>query len=323
MAARQKMSRSGRRAAAAVSSLLAAAVAAYLLLLPDAGGPGREQISRALEGQSLPVPPPAPVSMKEAAYTVSMDRFWRRIKSITPEGSNIEGFYYPDLLTQHKSNGGITMRNTRLLNSIRIPKSASSALSVMARGLAGCHPDGYPCCVFPGDPVGSCPRKDLMCPLVTGCTDHRPNYIGNETIITSLRNPVKRSVSAFFYEPPHTSVKKGQPHTWEKFVENIQSPKYRNILTKMLNGAYAYDNFDGSKHTVPNAKSRLCSIEWFGLSEMPVASHKTLYETHDFRLLKPNPVIFGLPAKDAKPTEENAGGLRVNDSSEYKEFVST
>ena len=275
------------------------------------------------KGQSLPALPPAPVSIKEAAYTVSLDRFWRRIKSITPEGGNIDEFYYPDLLTQHKSNGGITMRNTRLLNSIRIPKSASSALSVMARGLAGCHPDGYPCCKFPGDPVGSCPRKDLMCPLVTGCTDHRPNYIGNETIITSLRNPVKRSVSAFFYQPPHTSVKKGQPHTWEKFVENIQSPKYRNILTKMLNGAYAYDNFDGSKHTVPNAKSRLCSIEWFGLSEMPVASHVTLYETHDFRLLKPNPVIFGLPAKDAKPAEESEDGLRVNDDSEYKVFLST
>lgn len=277
------------------------------------------------EGQRLPVPSPALVSMKGAAYNISVDRFWRRVKSITPEGGNILEFYYPDLLTQHQSNGGIIMKNTRLLNSIRIPKSGSSALSAIARGLAGCHPDGYPCCKFPGNPAGSCPRKDLMCPLVTGCTDHYPNFNGNETIVTSLRNPVKRSVSAFFYAPPHTSVKKGQPHTWEKFIENIQNPKYRNVLTKMLNGAYAYSSFDGSKHTVPNAKSRLCSIAWFGLSEMPVASHMTLYETHDFRQLKPNPVTFGVhvPAKDSKALEENTDGLRVNDNPEYKNFLST
>ena len=60
--------------------------------------------------------------------------------------------------------------------------------------------------------LGSRPRTDLMCPLVTGCTDLRPDYRRDETIITSLCNPVKRSVTAFFYvyAPPHTSLKKGR-----------------------------------------------------------------------------------------------------------------
>lgn len=260
---------------------------------------------------------------EEAAYSLSLDRFWRHIGAVTPEGANIENSYYTDLKSQHQS--AIGLRSTRVLNSVRIPKSGSSALSVTARALAGCHPDGFPCCKFPGDPKGSCPRKDLMCPLVTGCTDHRPDYRGDEAVITTLRDPVARSVSAFFYHYPHTSVKHGEPHTWTKFVENVQNPRYRNILTKMLNGAYAYDGFDELKHTVPRAKARLCSITWFGLSEMPVSSSVMLYETPQFRQLLPNPVAFGLPASGATAEDvaEEAGALRVNSDSEYREFLTT
>jgi len=143
----------------------------------------------------------------------------------------MEKFYYPDLKTQYQSNSSAITKMTGLLNIIRVPKAGSSALSVTARAIAGCQPDGYPCCKFPGDPKGSCPRTDLMCPLVTGCTGHSPNYQGDEAVITSLRNPVNRSVSAFFYAHPHTSVKPGEPHTWDKFIENIQSPSdYPNYI---------------------------------------------------------------------------------------------
>ena len=268
--------------------------------------------------------PDTRASWEEAAYSLSLDRFWRHIKAATPEGDSIENSYYPDLKAQHQSTIGL--RSTRLLNSVRIPKSGSSALSVTARALSGCHPDGYPCCKFPGHPVGSCPRKDLMCSLVTGCTDHRPDYDGDEAVITTLRDPVSRSVSAFFYHYPHTSVKHGESHTWEKFVENIQSPRFRNILTKMLSGSYSYVGFDEVKHTVSRAKARLCSIAWFGLSEMPVSSSMMLYETPQFRKLLPNPVAFGLQASDAAAAEhaaEKKDGLRVNSDSEYKEFLAT
>lgn len=270
------------------------------------------------------IPVGAGASWKEAAYALSLDRFWRHIEAVSPQGASIENSYYPNLKSQHQSK--IALRSTKLLNSVRIPKSGSSALSVTARALAGCHPDGYPCCAFPGDPEGSCPRKDLLCHQVTGCTDHRPNYQGDEPVITTLRDPVSRSVSAFFYHYPHTSVKHGEPHTWEKFVENIQSPRYRNILTKMLNGAYAYNDFDEMKHTVSRAKARLCSIAWFGLGEMPMSSSVMLYETPQFRRLLPNPVAFGLPASDTtgrNVVEEKETGLRVNSDSEYKEFLAT
>jgi hypothetical protein len=267
--------------------------------------------------------PPVTVSNEEAAYNLCMQRFWRRIKSMTPEGNVTDQFHYPDLKTQHQKNYGAITKKTRLLNSIRIPKAGSSALSVTARAIAGCQPDGYPCCKFPGHPEGSCPRKDLNCPLVTGCTGHNPDFRGDEAVITSLRNPVKRSVSAFFYTPPHTSVKQGERHTWDKLVENIQSPRYRNVLTKMLNGARAYDIFDESKHTVPNAKEKLCSMTWFGLSEMPITSHIMLYEMPDFRQLKPNPVVFGLSARETIAREEKTDGLRVNGDLEYNYFLST
>ena len=250
---------------------------------------------------------------EEVAFSLALDRFWRRIKA---EGSS----YYPDLKTQYQTTNKAITKKTKLLNSIRIPKSGSSVLSVKARALAGCSPDGYPCCAFPGSPKGSCPRKDLMCSLITGCTDHRPNYNGEEVTITSLRNPVSRSVSAFFYSPPHTSVKQGKPHNWDNFVANIETLRYRNVLTKMLNGAYAYDDFNESKHTISSAKARLCSMAWFGLSDMPISSSIMMYETPDFIKLLPNRVAFGLLTQEK---EKETSGLRVNNSSEYKNFLAT
>eukprot|EP00984_Skeletonema_dohrnii_P014051 scaffold5869_cov75-Skeletonema_dohrnii-CCMP3373.AAC.2 len=96
--------------------------------------------------------PDTHASWEEAAYSLSLDLFWRHIKAATPEGVSIENSYYPDLKAQHQSTKELRLRSTRLLNSVRIPKSGSSALSVTARALSGCHPDGYPCCKFPGDP---------------------------------------------------------------------------------------------------------------------------------------------------------------------------
>ena len=130
-----------------------------------------------------------------------------------------------------------------------------------------------------------------------------------------MRDPISRAVSAFFYCPPHTNVKPGKPHSWEKFAEHVQNPKMRNILTKMLCGTYAYAEFNELKHIVARAKSRLCSVAWFGLSEMPITSSMMLYETSEFQQLLPNPVAFGVS------NEKN--GLRVNNSTEYKKFLAT
>ncbi|KAL3801371.1 hypothetical protein HJC23_006981 [Cyclotella cryptica] len=274
-------------------------------------------------------------SEEESAYSLALSRFWSRVNATTSDTNTKPRPYYPNLQSQYQAQNPATdlLPTTTLINSIRIPKAASSSLSVIARALAGCQPEGYPCCGYPGDPVGSCPLPDLYCSHVTGCTDHRPNYDGDEAVVTSLRDVVSRAVSAFFYAPPHTNVPRGEVHTWEKFVENVQSRTRRNVLTKMLNGAYAYDAFDEARHTVANAKWRLCRIAWFGMSEMPLVSSLMLYETTAFRWLVPNPVVFGLPpvkdgAKDdevyekSKDGEEDKNvGLRVNSDTEYKEFL--
>ncbi|KAL7480296.1 hypothetical protein ACHAW6_007048 [Cyclotella cf. meneghiniana] len=277
-------------------------------------------------------------SKKESVYLLALSRFWSRVNSTAAAADNdsTNHRYYTDLQSQHQAlhnndNENDNNKNlppkTKLINSIRIPKAASSSLSVTARALAGCHPDGYPCCGYPGDPPGSCPKPGLFCPQVTGCTDHRPDFRGNEPVITSLRDPVSRAVSAYFYTPPHTTVAMGEAHTWELFVENVRSGRRRNVLTKMMNGAYAYDEFDEVGHTVVNATKRLCRAAWFGMSDMPVASALLLYETKEFRRLLPNPVVFGLPPpKEARnesitENEEGNSGLRVNNDEEYKEFL--
>ena len=128
-------------------------------------------------------------------------------------------------------------------------------------------------------------------------------------------------MSAFFYSPPHTSVKQGKPHNWDNFVANIETLRYRNVLTKMLNGAYAYDDFNESKHTISSAKARLCSMAWFGLTDMPISSSIMVYEMSDFIELLPNQVaFFGLLTQEK---EKETSGLRVNNSSEYKNFLAT
>ena len=95
-----------------------------------------------------------------SVYSLALERFWLRTKATAPVNS-IKKNYYVDLKSQYAATKAIN--STRLLNSIRIPKAGSSSLSVVARALAGCRPDGYPCCVWPGDPPGSCPRKGLKC----------------------------------------------------------------------------------------------------------------------------------------------------------------
>lgn len=224
------------------------------------------------------------------------------------------------------------MRSFKLLNTIRIPKAASSALSVTARALAGCKPDGFPCCLDNVHGIDTCPIANLYCPYVRGCVGHLPEYEFMdsslpiaESTITMVRHPVARGVSAFFYKPPHRPGNKC--FTWQCFLRDyISNPVYSNPMTKMLVGKYAYDpdwflndndnnnnnNSEGtnSNHTEMNmyenviqqAKDRLCRMQWFGISEWPLASALLLYESHPFSKLLPNPVVFGLPPTNITST---------------------
>lgn len=245
-------------------------------------------------------------SSKGAAFMLAERRFQMRSSSIHHKTAR-------DLFELFSSYG-MGRNMIQILNSVRVPKAGSSALSITARALAGCRPDGYPACRFPGSPPGSCPREGLMCSRVKGQTDHRPNYGGRWLpTITSLRDPTARLLSAFFYTEPHRP-EPASDHRWETFVEYIRMPKYRNVMTKMLSGSYAYDDYDETMHTVEKAKGRLCRMSWFYLVGMETAAALLLYETSPFDQLVPNPVVFDLPAvpvraKLTKPARRELVGL--------------
>jgi hypothetical protein len=142
-------------------------------------------------------------------------------------------------------------------------------------------------------------------------------------MITSLRNPVSRAVSAFFYEPPHRPP--GACFSFECFERDfIKQERYQNPSTKMLAGHYAYARTPPRTYPINVAKRRLCDMSWFGIAEWGVASSLLLYESHPFTRLQPNPVAFGLlphsfvVANDTTSTA--AVRLRENINEHYTEF---
>jgi hypothetical protein len=174
--------------------------------------------------------------------------------------------------------------------------------------------------------VGTCPRDDLRCPAITGCGDHRPNFVGNEPIISTVRDPSSRLILGFFDYPPHRpDIKKG--HSWKVFKDDyIKDPTYRNVMTKMFSESYAYNLYDEKQHTLEHAKKNVCTrLAWFGIVEFPILSALLLYEATPFSLLIPNPVAFGLALSDDATyynTSDMDGLFSANDGSEYLEFRS-
>jgi len=146
---------------------------------------------------------------------------------------------------------------------LRIPKASSSSLSVLARRMVGCEPPG-PCCRWPGDPPGTCPSRDLFaCQTegkVIGCTHHYPHYEALQRTdtpsISIMREPFRRSVSAFFYPGIHHNSK-CTGSVDKCFAEYTSSPRWKNVAVKMLTGAYAY----GSEPTCRTANQCKNSLE--------------------------------------------------------------
>ena len=178
-------------------------------------------------------------------------------------------------LASHKTTTSVLQRTSLVsrLHLLRIPKASSTALSSVARRLVGCHPPG-PCCMYPGDPVGSCPHRGFFrCEeegKVIGCTHHYAHpealYDVNIPTISMMREPMSRSLSAFHYHGIHHNsactrkfrqgLKKNEQLNVEThqiplqatqmegiekcFLEYTIDPKWMNVATKMLTGSYAY-----------------------------------------------------------------------------------
>ena len=278
---------------------------------------------------------------KTAAFNFALQRFHNRSSSTFAKTA--PNLYYLLLNSSHEPEPD---PHTWVLNSVRVPKAGSSSLSIIARALAGCLPDGYPACKYPGDPPGSCPLGGLLCPRVKGQVNHKPNYDEKNgrrlPTITSLRDPTRRLLSAFFYTFPHRP-KPVSDHQWTTFVQHyLEMPRYRNVMTKMLSGSYAYDSFNETIHTIEKAKARLCNVDWFYIVGMETSGQLLLYETSPFDQIKPNPVAFDLPAevvannnvnhkrrleKESKSSKYivpiDPTGKRHNDNSEYVTFRKT
>ena len=282
------------------------------------------------------------------AFSLALDRFSIRTSNLTTvfyrnlKERNAKTQNKQQQERKHKPKNRQPPPHGSVLNSIRVPKAGSSALSVTARALAGCHPDGYACCKYPGSRAGVCPKRNLYCDVIVGCVGHQPSYKGNEPIISAFREPSDRHLSGFFYGGPHSNVK-GQdaPHPWESFEAFVKNPIYQNVLTKMLStGSYSYVPYEPSEHTVRKAQQRICSMAWYKMAEKPIASSLLLYETGPFRRILPNPVVFDLIPWDSETitnttrictdnTKNNSSPssmeatLRVNSNTEYGIFRTT
>mmetsp|Transcript_12521 Transcript_12521/g.27477 ORF Transcript_12521/g.27477 Transcript_12521/m.27477 type:complete len:400 (-) Transcript_12521:136-1335(-) len=157
---------------------------------------------------------------------------------------------------QNVSLGGFEDFKLAQVHLLRVPKASSSALSAVARRVAGCWPAG-PCCRFPGDPRGTCPSKELFqCEeqkRVIGCTHHHPNLASlldsRVKTLVMLRQPEARALSAFNYPGIHHNSdctnkapkgERGAAAREECLQKYMRDPRWSNVAAKMLSGFYAY-----------------------------------------------------------------------------------
>ena len=195
------------------------------------------------------------------------------------------------------------------LQLVRIPKAGSTEASVLARLLGGCYPTG-PCCVFPGDPIGSCPSKNLECPSVSGCTGHYVNADflekGSSFSMSNMRGVVDRVVSGFFYSAPHSPkcTKDENVNYEECFLRMTEFKSHRNVMSKMVTGHYAYDGKnicvheeDDCDETLKSVIRGACNLNFVTILESWQSSILLLFETLPW--IKPNESFF--PLKDHNP----------------------
>ena len=169
----------------------------------------------------------------QIAYEISLARFHNQSASA--------GFRFAtdlkDLLGVRQSQQRFESDKTPVIELLRVPKGASTHLSITGRALAGCKDPGYPCCIKKHDGE-YCPKEGLYCGWVKNCVGHGSLKDPDSATakITQLRNPAERLLSGFYSESVHNKRHKGCA-TWQCFKEYLSDPRLRNApMTKMLNG---------------------------------------------------------------------------------------
>ena len=273
--------------ALAAASLAAQGAWATTAALPATAAEARAAFELALQLLAARdgVPTPAPTDVVELRGVLEANR----------------SLAAPFVVEQHQKE---------FVHILRVPKAGSTQLSVLSRALVGCGPDGLPCCLRIKKQEANCPQTNI-CSKVRGCLNHYPHFYADERlpILTQMRAPAQRLCSAFFYRNPHRPT--GDCHTWECFEKFVKIPKFRNILTRMLNGAFAYSTNLHARALGPaavaSAKQRVCNLTWIGFTDLVLGGALLLYATHPFSWIRPNPVAFGLPAAEGT-------GLRSNET---------
>lgn len=253
------------------------------------------------------------------AYEISLQRFHNRTATAATfaTATNLR-----QLLGLREAHDRFETSKTPVIELLRVPKSASTHLSITGRVLAGCRDPGYPCCIKKHDGA-MCPKEGLFCGWVKNCVGHGSLKDPTSKLakITQLRNPAERLLSGFFYsESVHNKRHKGCI-TWQCFKEYLSDLRVRNApITKQLLGRYMYHGSEVQPGEVEIAKQNLCRLSWFGMLDMPLASKLLLYELEPFDHLQPHPVVFDLPPEDGSIVIETHH-IRKNINSTYEEFV--
>jgi len=254
------------------------------------------------------------------AYELSLARFHNRTAAYGQSFTHARDLR--KLLGLNETSDRVEGAKTPVIQLLRMPKGASTHLSITGRALAGCSHPGYPCCIKKHDGE-MCPKEGLFCGWVKNCVGHGSLHEPTSSLakITQLRNPAERLLSGFFYwESVHNKHHKGCA-TWQCFTEYLSDMRVRNgPMTKMLLGRYVYHNSKVKPGEVEVAKQNLCRLAWFGMLDMPLASKLLLYEQDPFNRLQPHPVVFDLPPDDGSIVIESHH-LRKNINSTYDDFV--
>lgn len=169
-----------------------------------------------------------------------------------------------------------------IVRLVRIPKSGSSAFSVVVRRLAGCKPSG-PCCKFPGDPVGSCPLKGLECRQVIGCIGHAGIDLGQEGTssfkMILVRNPMERALSAFFYPGHQPKCDYRSRQGMHRCFLDFLTSSFSTPLLNQLNGRECYQG--RWTNGTGKALATLNAMDFVGITEVFTLSVVTLFAKHE------------------------------------------